>query len=153
MRANFKPVDPDKQRREMQREFKGFGKSEPSPERTARLATFTREAHVERQLNMAMHTAVICLEDDPDQPELLIAAYTDPDQDPEARLRAWSDLQDLARYIDRGDIAELAAGRLREDAEDWVRSCDPAERRQVLRTLGNIVNRAFADDVRDTVDR
>lgn len=151
MRARFKPVDPDKQRREMQREFKGFNKSEPSPERTQRLAEFTREAHEERQLNMAMHTAAMCLEDDPDQPALLIAAYADAEDDPEMQLRAWTDLQDLARYIDRPDIAETAKERLRAGAEAWVRQADDAERRQVLRTLANIVDRAFADDVKDAV--
>lgn len=135
----------------MQREFKGFSKSEPSEERTERLATFTREAHAERQLNMAMHTAAMYLADDPAAPELLIQAYALPDQDPETRLRSWSDLQDLARYIDRPDIAATAAQRLRDDAEAWVRASDEGERRAVLRILGNIVDRAFADDVKDAV--
>jgi hypothetical protein len=153
VRANFKPVDPDKQRREMQREFKGFNKSEPSAERTERLAEFTRLAHVERQLNMAMHTAVLCLTEDPEEPALLIAAYTEADQDHETRLRAWTDLQDLARYIDRPDIAATAKERLRDDAETWLRESDTAERRSVIRVLANIVDRSFADDVKDAVHR
>lgn len=151
MRANYKPVDPDKQRREMQREFKGFHKEEPGPERAQRLAEFTREAHDERQLNMAMHTAALCLEDDPDAPELLVAAYDADDEDMEARLRSWTDLADLARYIDRPDVAEIARQRLEADAESWVRSAPEGDQRQVLRTLASVVDRAFADDLRDRV--
>ncbi len=151
MRANYKPVDPDKQRREMQREFKNFSKSEPSPERTERLAEFTREAHDERQLNMAMHTAAMCLEDDPDAPTLLIAAYDQDEQDMEVRLRSWTDLADLARYIDRPDIVELANDRLQADAEAWVRAAPETEQRTILRTLASVKDRGFADTIKDKI--
>ncbi len=151
MRANYKPVDPDKQRREMQREFKNFHKQEPGLERAQRLAEFTREAHDERQLNMAMHTAALCLEDDPDAPALLVAAYDVEDDDMEARLRSWTDLADLARYIDRPDLVELARERLEADAEAWYRQASDADQRVVLRTLASVVDRAFADGIKDRV--
>lgn len=149
MRANYKPVDPDKRRREMQREFKNFNKLEPGPERAQRLAEFTREAHDDRQLNMSMHTAALCLEDDPDAPDLLVAAYDSGEDDMEARLRSWTDLADLARYIDRPDVAQIARDRLEADAEAWLRGASEADQRVIMRTLASVVDRAFADGLRD----
>jgi hypothetical protein len=156
VRARYKPVTPDQRIRDLRKEFGGFDKEEPGPERAARLAAFARAAHDERQLNMAMHAAQLCLADDPDAPALLVDAYrADPEDatvDDEERLRSYVDLADLARYIDRSDIVDLAKQELRDEARTWVAAGDDQERRHRLRTLASMVDRAFADDLRDEVE-
>ncbi len=149
VRSRFKPVTPDQRLRDLRKEFKGFDKEEPGPDRAARLAVFARAAHHERQLNMAMHAAQLCLDEDPDDPALLIDAYRAPDADPEDRLRSYSDLQDLARYVERPDVTERATTMLADEARAWVAAGDDQERRHRLRTLSSLVSRAFADDLRD----
>jgi hypothetical protein len=152
VRSNFKPVTPDQRLRDLRKEFKGFEREEPGPERAARLAAFTRAAHTERQLNMAMQAATMCLDDDPDEPALLLAAYDDADDDPEARLRALDDLRDLARYIDRADLVEHADRELRERSKAWVAAGDEAERRHRLRTVQSVTSRELADRIRDELE-
>jgi hypothetical protein len=156
VRARYKPVTPDQRIRDLRKEFGGFDKEEPGPDRAARLAVFARAAHDERQLNMAMHAARLCLEDDPDAPALLVDAYRvdaeDTTVDDEERLRSYVDLADLARYVDRPDVVDLAEGMLREGARAWVAAGDDQERRHRLRTLASMVDRAFADDLRDEVE-
>lgn len=156
VRARTKPVTPDQRIRDLRKEFGGFDKEDPGPERAARLAAFARAAHDERQLNMAMHAAQLCLADDPDEPALLVDAYrADPEDatvDDEERLRSYVDLADLARYIDRSDIVDLAKQELRDEARAWVAAGDDQERRHRLRTLASMVDRAFADDLRDEVE-
>jgi hypothetical protein len=152
VQARYKPVTPDQRLRDLSKEFRGFEREEPSPDRAARLATFVRAAHQERQLNMAMHAAQLCLEDDPDDPSLLIAAYLDDRDAPEDHLRAISDLKDLARYIGREDIREVAEERMLTTARAWVAEADDVERRYRLRTLTSMVSREFADGLRDELD-
>lgn len=154
VRPRYKPVTPDKRIRELRKEFKALRKQEPGPDRAKQLATFTRDAHAERQLNMAMHTAQLCLEEDPDPPELLVTAYLEEidgevEDDREALLRALIDLEDLARYVDRDDLRDLADGRFDEEARAWVRAADETGRRHRLRTLASMVDRAYADTLRD----
>jgi hypothetical protein len=150
VRARFKPVPPDERIRQLRKELKALQKEEPSPERAERLAAFARAAHEERQLNMAMHTAQLCLDEDPDDPALLLAAYEPgEDADPEEVIRGWADLQDLARYVDRADVKETADARVREAAIAWLRDADDAERRHRSRTLTSLFDRAFADDMLD----
>jgi hypothetical protein len=152
VRTRYKPVTPDQRLRDLRKEFKGFEKEEPGPDRAARLAAFARAAHHERQLNMAMHAAQLCLDEDPDQPALLVAAYGSGDGDVEEQLRSYSDLQDLARYVERSDVATLAEERLAAAARAWVADADDQERRHRLRTLTSLVSRAFADDLRDELE-
>jgi hypothetical protein len=147
-----KPVTPDQRLRDLRKEFKGFEKEEPGPERAARLAAFTRAAHTERQLNMAMQAAALCLEDDPDDPALLLAAYADENEDTEAQLRALDDLRDLARYIDRPDITGYADRELRDRSRAWVEAGDEAERRHRLRTVQSVTSRELADRIRDELE-
>lgn len=150
VRARYKPVSPDDRIRELRKELKQLQKEDPSPERAERLATFARAAHEERQLNMAMHTAQLCLDEDPDAPSLLLAAYEPAeDTDPDEALRGWSDLADLARYVDRPDVKEVADQRIRETATAWLQGADEAERRHRTRTLASMFDRAFADDISD----
>jgi hypothetical protein len=148
-RARYKPVTPDQRVRDLRKEFKGFEKEEAGPERAARLAAFARAAHHERQLNMAMHAAQLCLDEDPDAPALLVDAYRAPEVDVEERLRSYSDLKDLARYVDRPDVVTLAEELLATDARAWVAAGDDQEQRHRLRTLTSLVSRAFADELRD----
>lgn len=150
-RTRYKPVTPDQRVRDLRKEFKGFDKEEPGPERAARLAAFTRAAHHERQLNMAMHAAALCLEEDPDAPALLVDAYRAEDADVEERLRSYGDLQDLARYVDRPDVGDIAEELLATEARAWVAAGDEQEQRHRLRTLTSLVSRAFADDLRDDI--
>ena len=152
VQARYKPVTPDQRLRDLSKEFRGFEREEPGPERAARLATFVRAAHQERQLNMVMHAAQLCLEDDPDDPSLLISAYLDAEEDPEERLRALSDLKDLARYIGREDVRAVAEERMLTTARAWVAEATDVERRHRLRTLTSMVSREFADDLRDELD-
>lgn len=154
VRPRYKPVTPDQRIRELRKEFKAVRKEDPGPDRAKRLATFTRDAHAERQLNMAMHTAQLCLEEDPDPPELLVTAYLEEldgevEDDQEALLRALLDLEDLARYVDRDDLGELADERFEEEARAWIRDAGEAERRHRLRTLASMVDRGYADQLRD----
>jgi hypothetical protein len=143
-------ADPDKRARDLRREFAGFDKEPAGPERAARLASFTRAAHADRQLNMAMHTATMCLADDPDAPSLLVAAYLDQETETgDERLHALADLRDLARYVDRRDIVELADAQLRDEALAWVSEADASERRYRLRTVQSVASRELADDIRD----
>jgi hypothetical protein len=152
VRSNFKPVTPDQRLRDLRKEFKGFEREEPGPERAARLAAFTRAAHTERQLNMAMQAATMCIADDPDEPALLLAAYDVADDDPEVQLRALDDLRDLARYVDRTDLVEHADHELRERSRAWVAAGDEAERRHRLRTVQSVTSREFADRIRDELE-
>lgn len=149
VRPRYKPVTPDQRIRELRKDFRTLQKEEPGADRAARLADFTRAAHEERQLNMAMHTAALCLDEDPTAPELLVRAYTDGVEDTEDRLRAYVDLKDLARYVERRDLTELADRRIGEDARCWVREADEAEQRHRLRTLTSMLSREFADTIRD----
>ena len=153
-RPRYKPVDPAKVIRDLRKEFKRLQtKEEPGPERAELLAAFTRAAHHERQLNMAMHTASQCLEEDPDAPRMLIAAYLPPDLDaPEERLRTLSDLRDLARYVDHEGLRGFVEEHVEEEARAWARAATDQERKHRLRTLGSIFNQQFADQVRDELE-
>jgi hypothetical protein len=151
--SSSKPVTPDQRIRDLRKEFRTLERDEAGPERAARLAAFTRAAHLERQLNMAMHTAVQCLEDDPDAPALLLAAYDPDDADDEERLTSLSDLHDLARYLERPDITEVAMARLQETAQAWVLAGPESERRYRLRTVQSLTSSAVADRIRDQLDR
>lgn len=151
--ASSKPVTPDQRIRDLRTEFRNLERDEPGPERAERLATFTRAAHLERQLNMAMHTAALCLEDDPEAPALLLSAYDPEGVEDEERLTALSDLHDLARYLERADVVEVAAARLQETAEAWVLAGTEGERRYRLRTVQSLTTQAVADGIRDRLDR
>lgn len=154
-RPRYKPVTPDQEIRRLRKEFKAVRKEEEGPDRAKRLATFTRDAHAARQLNMAMHTAQLCLDEDPDDPQLLVTAYLgeidigDARDDQEALLRALTDLRDLARYLDREDLQELADSRLDEEARRWISEGEDPERRHRLRTLASMTSQEYADQLRD----
>lgn len=149
-----KQVDQATVVRELRKEFKRLQtKEEPGPERAELLADFTRAAHVERQLNMAMHTAALCLDEDPDDPSLLIAAYIPPDlEDPEERLRTFADLRDLARYVDHQELRDFAQEHIDAEARAWAREATDQERKHRLRALTSIYGRDFADRVRDELE-
>lgn len=151
VRPKYKPVTPDQRIRELRKEFRRLQqKVEPGPERAEMLAAFCRDAHTERQLNMSMHTAQQCLEEDPDAPDLLIRAYVPDDlKDPEDRLRALIDLQDLARYVDDSNLRLFTEETFDREARAWVKEANEAERRHRLRTLASMVSQEFADTVRD----
>ena len=150
MRARYTPTPPGQRIRELRKELKDLQKEEPSPQRAERLAAFARAAHEERQLNMSMHTAQLCLEEDPDAPALLLQAWEpSATAGPEEVLRTWIDLRDLARYVDRGDVVEVVDDHIRATAIDWIADADAAEERHRLRTLASMFDRAFADDIRD----
>lgn len=150
-RASAKPVTPDQRIRDLRKEFRGFERETPGPDRAARLAGFTRAAHNERQLNMAMQSATLCLEDDPGAPDLLIEVYAEADETLEERLHALGDLRDLARYIDRPDIEGIASGLQRRCAEQWVTAGDESEQRYRLRTVQSAMSRETADEIRDSL--
>ena len=153
-RPRYKPVDPAKVVRELRKEFKRLQtKEEPGPERAELLAAFTRAAHEERQLNMAMHTAALCLEEDPDDPAMLIAAYLPADlDDPEERLRTFVDLKDLARYVDHEGLQAFVQEHIDTEARAWVREASEAERKHHLRSLTSMFGREFADQIRDELE-
>lgn len=149
VRARFKPVTPDQRLRDLTKEFRAFEREEPGPERAARLASFVRTAHEHRQLNMVMHAAQLCLQDDPDDPDLLVRAYFDVDEHIEERLHSLQDLRDLARYVARDDIDRLADEELLRTARAWLAGATAAERRHHLRTLASVLPRERVDDLRD----
>lgn len=148
--ATNKPVVPDADIRALRKDYKALMKAE-GEERAEDLAKFARRAHVMRQLNMAMHTGQLCLDEDPDAPDLLVAAYLgDRDtEDVEQGLRDLLDLVDIGRWLDRDDIAELAGAQFDEDARAWIAGASDAEARHRLRTLTAMKDRAYADRLRD----
>lgn len=153
VRARYKPVTPDQHGRDLARELRSLEQEEPGVDRARQLASIAHTAHEQRHLNLAMHAASLCLEDDPDDPSLLVSAYLDVDAaDGEDRLRRLQDLRDLARYIGRDDLDELADARLEETARVWLTEAGVAERRHRLRTLTSILGRARVDDLRDQID-
>jgi hypothetical protein len=147
-----RPVTPDRRVRDLRKEFQALERETPGPERAARFAAVTRAALDERQVNLAMQTATRCLEEDPDQPALLVAAFDDATLDPETLLATLDALRDLARYIDRPDLGELATSRLGSVARSWVADADAGERRYRLRTVQALTSRATADALRDEYD-
>jgi hypothetical protein len=151
-KGNAKPVSSEQRIRDLRKEFRSLDTESPGADRAERLAGFTRAAHDDRQLNMAMHAATLCLGDDPDAPALLVAAYTDPDAAPEAQLETYDGLRDLARYVDRPDVAAIAEQRLAAVAREWVATAEPSERRYRLRTIQSLTSRATADALRDEFD-
>lgn len=151
--GNSKPITPDQRVRDLRKELRTLERDAPGPQRAAQLAAFTRAAHLERQLNMAMHTAALCLAEDPAAPALLLAAYDPDDVDGEERLAALSDLHDLARYLERDDLTAVADERLQETAEAWVLAGTEGERRYRLRTVQSLATAAITDAIRDRLDR
>jgi len=153
-RPRYKPVDPSRIIRDLRKEFKRLQtKEEPGPERAQLLAAFTRSAHEERQLNMAMHTASQCLEEDPEAPAMLIAAYLPPDlDDPEERLRTLVDLHDLARYVDSDDLQSFVDEHVDDEARSWARDATDQERKHRLRALTSMFSQSFADQISDELE-
>jgi hypothetical protein len=149
--ANRRPVTPDQKSRDLQRDFRTLQKEDPGPDRAEALATLARAAHVDRQLNLAMLAAQQCLDEDPSQPDLLVAAYR-AGAPGEARLEELADLRDLARYLERGDLVELADRDLESAAREWVVAAEDGERRYRLRTVQSLGSRALADTLRDELD-
>lgn len=147
--ANRKPVVPDADIRELRKDHKALLKAEPSPEHAAELAAFVRRAHEMRQLNMAMHTGQMCLDEDPDDPDLLVSAYLVDREDLEDGLRDLLDLADLGRYLDRDDVVVLAEDRFDDRAATWIGDATDAEQRYRLRILTAMKDRAYADNLRD----
>lgn len=146
--AARRPVTPHHPSRDLRRELKGLEQQEPGAARAAELGTFTREAHRQRQLNLAMHTAQLCLDEDPAAPELLISAYA-ADGRGEEGLQALADLRDLARYLDRADVVRIADEQLEDRARQWVAAAEPGERRYRLRSVQSLTSRELADQLRD----
>ena len=149
-RTGKQPETPEQRLRDLRREFRTFEDEDPGPDRASRLARFTRAAHRDRQLNMAMHTAALCLGDDAEPPSLLVEAYS-RDEDDETRLDALGDLRDLGRYLRRTDLVEIADDLLLSTAEAWVAAGDRGERRYRLRTVQSLTSREVADEIRERV--
>ncbi len=145
-----KPVIPDADIRDLRKDYKALMKAE-GEDRAEDLAKFARRAHVMRQINMAMHTGQLALDEDAAAPDLLVAAYLgDLDtEDDEQGLHDLLDLVDIGRWLDRDDIAGLAADRFDEHARSWVSDANAAEARHRLRTLADMKDRAYADNLRD----
>lgn len=152
VKARYKPVTPDQHGRDLARELRALEQDEPGPERAARLASLVRTAHEQRHLNLAMHAAALCLDDDPEDPALLARAYLDDDADPEEQLRCLQDLRDIARYVSRDDLTALADERLLTTARGWLADTTPAELRHRVRTLTSILGRERVDELRDELD-
>ncbi len=148
MAGSRRPVTPEQRSRDVQRELRSLEKEAASPDRAAELATLARAAHDDRQLNLAMRAAELCLADDPDAPSLLVAAYRSA-RDGEAALETLADLRDLARYLDRPDILADADRRIEEAARAWVTAGDEGERRYRLRTVQSLTSEELADRLRD----
>jgi hypothetical protein len=149
----YKPVAPDQVIRELRKEFRRLEtKEEPGPDRAAMLASFTRAAHHERELNMAMHTASLSIAEDPEPPALLIGAYiTGELTDPEERLRVFTDLDDLARYVENEELRSFVKAHIHDESRAWVLDSTDQERRHRLRTLTSIFSQRFADVIRDEI--
>lgn len=152
MASSRKPVTPDQRSRDLRKELKTVEKEDPGPDRAPRLADLARAAHDDRQLNMAMRAAELCLAEDPAAPELLVAAYR-VEAAGEERLQSLADLRDLARYVDRPDLVEIADHHLGSEARAWVAAAEPGERRYRLRSVQSLTSRELADQLRDELDR
>lgn len=148
MASSRKPVTPDQRSRDLRKDLKTLEKQEPGPDRAPGLADLARAAHDDRQLNMAMQAAHLCLAEDPNAPGLLVDAYR-VDDDGEERLQALADLRDLARYIDRPDVVQIADQDLEAAARAWVAAADEGEQRYRLRSVQSLTSRELADQLRD----
>lgn len=144
-------VDQGQRIRQLRKEMRQLEtKQEPGPERAALLAGLVRAAHEERQLNMAMHAASLCLDEDPDPPAMIVGAYlTDDLTDTEERLRTLVDLRDLGRYVGDEAIRQLADDRLASESRAWVRDGSEQEQPHRLRTLTSMLGQDAADAIRD----
>jgi hypothetical protein len=147
-----RPVTADRRVRDLRKELLAVERESPGPERAARLAWLTRAALDDRQLNMAMQAASLCLADDPEDPDLLVAAFLDADEHPETQLEALAGLGDLARYLDRPDVGALAEQHQLVVARRWAAAADPGERRYRLRTVASLTSEATADALREELD-
>ncbi len=148
VRARYKPVTPDQRLRDLRKEFKGFEKEEPGPERAARLAVFARAAHDDRQLNMAMHAAQLCLDEDPDAPALLRRRLPDLDAATTRIACAPTPTSRTSRGTSTAPTWSSSPNvRSHDEARDWVLAGDDQERRHRLRTLASMIGRRFADDL------
>ncbi len=128
--------------RDLRKELKELEKEEPGTARAERLADFTRRAQDERALNKAMHSAQLCLDEDPDAPKLLVTAYL-REEATEDLLRSLSELANLGRWIGRNDLIAIARDRAQTLAPEWVGASGGGERRRRLRTLASM----FGDEV------
>lgn len=151
-RSPSKPPTPEQRLRELRRDLKDVEAQAPGPERAARLAALTRAASDDRHLNAAMHTAARCLAEDPAAPALLLAAFGVDDAPTADGLEALSDLVDLARYIDRGDVVDTVEATLVSRARAWLLAAEPSERRYRLRTIQSLTSPATADRLRTEFD-
>ncbi|MFN2557896.1 MAG: hypothetical protein ABR592_13710 [Nitriliruptorales bacterium] len=138
--------------RDLRKELKELEREEPGEKRAERLADFARRAHEERALNKAMHVAQLCLEEDPRAPTLLVAAYT-REEAAEDLLRALSELANLGRWLGRDDLVEIARGRARTLAPDWLDESAGGERRRRLRALASMFGDEFAEHLQGDVPR
>lgn len=150
--ANNKPVVPDADIRALRKDHKALMKA-AGEDRAEDLAVFARRAHVMRQINMAMHTGQLALDEDPHAPDLLVDAYLgDRDRDDEEQgLHDLLDLVDIGRWLDRDDIANLATERFDRAAEAFIREASEAEARHRLRLLTSMRDRAYADALHDRI--
>ena len=150
-RASGRHTTPDQRVRDLRKQLRTLEVEPPGPERAEHLAALARAAHEERMLNMAMHAASLCLDDDPDDPERLVAVYLAAGRDPEERLHALDDLRDLARYVGRHDISAIAEQHLRQVAQAWVAAGEEPERRYRLRRVQSVASVEVADAIRTTL--
>jgi len=148
-----RPRTAEQRVRDLRKELTTLQAEPPGQQRAVRLAELARIAHDDRLLNLAMTAATQCLDDDPQAPEVLVAAYRDADGDDEERLARLTDLRDLAGYLDRPDVRDAAADLLVERARTWVADADASERRYRLRTVESLASREVADTIRDTLER
>lgn len=151
-RASARPRHASHRIRDLRQRLRELEREAPGPDRAIRLAEVVRAAHDDQQLNIAMHSAVLCLADDPDAPELLLTVFADADEPLEDRLLALGGLRDLARYIDRSDVAALAAGLQRATAHRFVEEAATDGRDERLRTVATVISPAAADDLRRALD-
>lgn len=151
-RSEGRPVTADQRVRDLQKEARAIEREPAGPDRAARLAAVARAAHDDRLLNLAMHTATIALEDDPQAPRALVDAYLCADADAEAQLHCLDDLRDLARYLERPDVTAIAEQQLEQVAYDYVAEAEAGERRYRLRTVQSLTSRELADRLRDRLD-
>ena len=152
VRAHVTPVAPEQQARAIAKELRELERDEPGRPRASRLASLVRRSHEQRLLNLAMHAAQLCVDDDPEDPAELLRAYHDPGAELEEQLRPLQDLSDLARYVGHDELHAQADARLVEVARAWLGEATTAELRHRVRTLGSVLGRERADDLRAELD-
>lgn len=143
----FAFVEPGRDRRKRREHMKALLKESPGPERARQLAELARELHDNRELNLAMDTGRLAIEDADGSVMPLVAAYVRHER-ADHTIEDLAMLADLGRWLDSGPLTTLVRTMAFERGLDWCGCTDGRERERRIDT----VRRRFDDHLADEID-